>query len=92
MELNAFDAQLAVAQAHDRAVGGFRGDDQIARKRFSFDDQGVIAGSAKILRQLAIDRFAVVLHFAGLAVHYFRRANHAAAESQSHGLMPQANS
>ena len=63
----------------------------VSRQRFSLDDQRVVARGLKILRQAAKDRFAVVMNFAGLAVHHLRRANHAAAKRRADRLMPQAN-
>src|ERR1700722_5557827 len=39
MKLHAFDAEFAVAQAHDDAVIGFGGNLEVARKRCALDDQ-----------------------------------------------------
>src|SRR5271155_5656151 len=39
MKLHAFDAEFAVAQAHDDAVIGFGGNFEVARKGFAFDDE-----------------------------------------------------
>src|SRR4029077_870468 len=53
MELDAFDAEFAVAKSHDCAVGGFGGNFQRARERFALDDQRMIARGLKILREAA---------------------------------------
>ena len=34
---------------------------------------------------------SIVMNFAGLSVHHFRRADHAAAKRRADRLMPQAN-
>ena len=43
VELDAFDFVAAVTKTHDDAVAGFGGDGQLARQRFSFDNERVIA-------------------------------------------------
>ena len=58
---------------------------------FPFDDERVVARGHEVLRQLAKNRFVVVMDAAGLAVHDFRRANDASAESVADGLMAQAD-
>jgi len=44
VELDAFDFVAAVAEAHDDAVVGFRGDGELAGQGFSFDNERMIAG------------------------------------------------
>jgi hypothetical protein len=39
MELDAFERQLPVAQAHDFPVFRLRGDRQAPRQRFAFDNE-----------------------------------------------------
>jgi len=39
MELHALDGKLAMAQAHDGAIGGLGGDFERLRKRFSLDNK-----------------------------------------------------
>ena len=66
MELDAFDRQLAVADAHHLAVGRPRGDLQLVRDR----DRGerVVAAGLEVLRQPGEDAAAVVLDGRRLAV------------------------
>ena len=52
VELHAFDRQLAMAQAHDEAVG-LGGDFQFLGQAFPLDDQRVVARGNEILLQLA---------------------------------------
>ena len=64
----------------------------VARKRFALDDQRMVARGGEMLRQsLRKIVFAVVMDFAGFAVHHFGRANHLAAECRADGLMAEAN-
>ena len=90
MELNAFDGELAMAEAHDDAVG-FGGDFEAARQRAVFDDERMIARGFEVLREIAKNGFAVVMNFAGLAVHDFFCADDFAAEGVADGLMAEAN-
>ena len=91
VELDAFDGKLAVAEAHDDAVGGFGGDFEAARQRAAFDDERMIARGFEILREAAKNRFAVVMNFAGLTVHDFFRADDFATERVADGLMAEAD-
>ncbi len=91
VELDAFDGKLAVAEAHDDAVGGFGGDFEAARQRAAFHDERMVARSFEILREAAKNRSAVVVNFAGFAVHDFFRADDFAAERVADGLMAEAN-
>lgn len=91
MELDAFDRKLPVAEAHDDAVGGFGGNFQAARERAAFDDERMVARGFEILREAAKNRLAVVMNFAGFAVHDFFRADDFAAERIADGLMAEAN-
>ena len=74
VELHALDRQLAVAQAHDRAVGGLGGDLEHVGQAVAVDDQRVVAGGLERVGQAGeharrrrgwIER--------GLAVHQLRR-------------------
>ena len=91
MELDAFDAEFAVAEAHDGAIGSLGGNFERTRERFALDDQRVIARGLKILREAAKDRFAIVVNFAGFPVHDFWRANYAAAKCGANCLVAEAN-
>src|SRR5580704_12260466 len=91
MELDAFNAQLAMAQAYDGAVGGFGGNLKRAGQRFALDNQGVVTRRCEPLRQAAKEGLAVVLDFARLAMHQPGRADHAAAECRADGLMPETH-
>src|SRR3984893_19579216 len=91
MELDAFDAEFAVAQAHDGAIGGLGGNFERARERFALDDQRVVARGLKILRESTKDGFAIVVNFACFPVHNFCRADYAATKCGAYGLVPEAN-
>jgi hypothetical protein len=91
VELDAFDAQLAVAKAHDGTVCGFGGNFERTRERFALDNQRVIARSLKILGEAAKDGLAIVVNFAGFSVHDFWRADYAAAECGANCLVAEAN-
>ena len=91
MELDTFDFVAAVAEAHDDAIAGFGGDGQLSRKRFSLDDERMIARGRERLGQLAEDILSIVMNFTGLAVKEFWSANDFAAEGRADGLMAKAN-
>ena len=91
MELHALEAEFPVAQAHDDAIGGFGGNLQVAWKRFALDDERVVARRCEWLCEVFKNTTAVVLDFAGLAVHQFLRADDASTESRSDGLMAKAH-
>src|SRR5580658_9799526 len=91
VELYTFHPQLSVTQAHNRAVIGFGRDFQGARQRFALDDQRMIARGDERLRQVVKYGLAIVLDFAGLAMHQLSRANHTAAKRRADGLMAKAN-
>ena len=91
MELDAFEFVAAMAEAHDDAVVGFGGDGQLARKRFAFDDERMIARGGEWLCQIAENIFAIVVDFAGLAVKELRRANDFAAKCRADRLMAEAD-
>src|SRR5262249_44807772 len=68
MELDAFQFAAPVADAHDDAVIGFRGDGEFARQRLALDNQRMITGSGEGIRQLAKHALCVVMDAAGLPV------------------------
>src|SRR5690348_11605439 len=80
-----------MAQAHDCAVGSFGGDFEAAGKRTAFNDERVVARGFEILRELAENRFAVVVNPAGFSVHDSFGAHNFAAESVADGLMSEAD-
>src|SRR5271165_5421950 len=91
MKLHAFDRILAVAQAHDRPVGGTRGDLQIFGKIFLRDNERVVAGAGHRAGDAGEDGLPVVFDFAGLAVHQLWGANHIAAEGCADGLVAETD-
>lgn len=91
MELDAFDAEFAVAQPHDGAICGFGRNFERPRKRFALDNQRVIARGLKILGEAAKDRLAIVVNFAGFSMHDFWRADHAAAKCGANSLVAETN-
>ena len=72
MELHALDRQLAVAQAHDRAVGGLGGDLEHVGQPSAIDHEGVVAGGLERVGQAGEHAGAVVVHERRLAVHQLR--------------------
>ena len=80
MELHALDGERAVAQAHDLALRGPRGDLEAVGQRRALDDQRVVARRLERARQPREDARAVVLDRRGPPVHQPRRAHHLAAE------------
>src|SRR5882724_10387979 len=91
MELHTFDFVAAVAEAHDDAVVGFRGDGELARERFALHDERVVASCGEGIRQHAKNVLAIVMDLAGLAVKKFRGADNLATERGADGLMSQAH-
>src|ERR1700675_53118 len=91
VELHPFDAQFAMAEPHDGSVGGFCGNFERARQRFSLDDQRMIPRGLKILGEAAEHGLAIVMDFAGFPVHDFRRAYHTPAKRRADRLVPQAH-
>jgi len=91
MELDAFELQLTMAQAHDKAVG-FGGNLELAGEPFLFHDQRMVTRGYEILRKFAKNGFAIVMDSAGFAVHQRRSAYHITSERVANGLMAEANS
>ena len=52
MELDAFEFVAAVAETHDDAVVGFRGDGEFAREGFALDDERMIASRREGVRRV----------------------------------------
>ena len=92
MKLNALDLHLAVAQAHDKAVGRSGGDFQAGGKALAFHDKRMVTGGLERVGQAFENGPAVVMDLAGLAMHQLRRPDDLAAESLPDGLMAEANS
>src|ERR1700756_569233 len=91
MELHAFQRPLAVAPAHDKAVG-FGGNPERGGEPFLFHDQRMVTRGYEILGQFAKNGFAIVMDSAGFAVHQRRSAYHITSERVANGLMAEANS
>ena len=70
---------------------GPRGDFELFGQAFFGDDQRVVARAGHRGGDVFEDGPAVVLDFAGLAVHQLRGANDIAAEGRSDGLMAEAD-
>src|SRR5690606_3620943 len=86
VELHALDAQLAMAQAHDLAVVGPRGDLEAVGQRLALDRQRVVADRGERVGQPAKDADPRVVDRRGLAVHHLLRAHHLAAERRADRL------
>src|SRR5215813_4629044 len=91
MKLDAFNRQRLVAQAHDLAVDGPRGDIETIRQRRSLDRERVVARGLERRRQAAEYTGTGVRDRRRLAVHQCLRADDLAAESLSERLMTQAD-
>jgi len=96
VELDAFNGQGAMAQAHDDGSiavvrGGAGGDDEVGGQGLLGDDQRVVAGAGEGRFQALEDALAVMIDRAGLAVHQVRGADHLAAEGLADGLMAEAD-
>jgi len=96
MELHAFDRKPFMPQAHNHAgvaiLGGVGADLQIFRQAFFLDDQRVVARGCHGRAEILEDCSAIVLDFAGFAVHQFGGAYDFGAEGRADGLMSQAHS
>ncbi len=95
MELDAFDGQGAMAQAHDDGLAVFAsgtgGDFELIRQAFFADDERVIARASEGRRQAGEDALAVVFDGTGFAVHELGGADDLATEGCSDGLMAEAD-
>src|SRR5208282_1067301 len=91
VELDAFDREIAVAEAHDHAVFRHGGDGQAARESAAFDHQRMIARGGERAGQAAKQGFAVVADLAGFSVHEARGADHAPAKRLADALMTEAD-
>src|SRR5712692_1371322 len=69
VELHRLDRQLLVAERHNHAVFGFRGDLQAARKRFAFREQRMVPPNLEALRQSFEHALAAMRDPRRLAVH-----------------------
>src|ERR1700736_5381336 len=91
MELDAFEFVPAVADTHDDAIIGLRGDGELARQRLALDDERGIARGGEGIGKLAEDALGVVVNLAGFAVEELRSANDFSSEGRANGLMPEAH-
>ena len=91
MKLHALDVELAVAQAHDLALGGPRADLEARRERRALDDERVVARRLEGAGEPREEAAAVVQDGRGLAVHQAPGADDAAAEGLPDGLVPEAH-
>ena len=91
MELHAVDGELAVAQAHDFALGGFGGDFERGGEGLALDEQGVVARGFEGIGQAGEDAGAVVQDGRGLSVHEPASADDVAAEDVADALVAEAN-
>ena len=100
VELHSLYRQGSMAQTHnDRpallsGAAGFRRagrNFQLPGQRVLGNDQRVIASARERRRQSREDALAIVIYFAGLAMHQAVRAHYQPAKRLSNGLMPKAN-
>jgi hypothetical protein len=96
MELDTFNREFPVPQAHDDPCSVFvrspGADFQIAWQILLGDDQRVVAGRGHRRRQAAKDGLAIMLNLTGFAVHQVFRAHHLASEGSADGLVSEADS
>ena len=91
MELHALDGVLAVADAHDRAVGRRRRDLEAVGHAVGRDGEGVVAGRGERRRQAGEDAAPVVLDRRRLAVHQLGRADDGRPVGVGDGLVAEAH-
>ena len=91
MELHPLDAQGAVAQSHDHAVGRGGRDLQLVGHRVGLHHQRVVAGGDEGIGQAGEDALPVVVDLRGLAVHQMRGGHDAAAVGLADALVAQAD-
>src|SRR5260370_14822403 len=90
MELDAVGRVPCMAQAHDGAVGGPCGDDELCWKRSPLDDQRVISGRLERIGDAGQHARVVVADPRGLAVRWFV-ADDAGAEGLAQALVAEAD-
>src|SRR6185437_6491014 len=98
VELDAFDGQGLVAEAHDgagvgcAAAGGHAcGDLEFLWDRVFADDQRVVTRAGHGLREVAEDAAIIVLDRRGLAVHELGGTDDLGTEGRADGLMAEAD-
>src|SRR6478672_3481730 len=91
MELDAFDGQTLVANAHDVAVVGPCRDFETLRQRLAVDHERVIARRDEWIRQVPENAAAVMPNGRSLAVHELARVHDASTESLSYALVAEAH-
>src|SRR4051812_25158031 len=91
MELHALDGQRAVANAHDLAVFGPRGDLQLGRTARALDRKRMVARRLVWAGQPCENAMALVVDARNLAVHERLRMHDAAAERLADRLVAEAH-
>ncbi|OQA63626.1 MAG: hypothetical protein BWY39_00772 [Spirochaetes bacterium ADurb.Bin269] len=91
MELDSFDIELLVPDAHDVAVYGAGGDLEAVGKARFFDYEAVVAGKGSLRADCAEHAPAVETHFLGDAVLDELGADDLAAEGAADRLMAEAD-
>lgn len=91
VELDAFDRQFFVTQAHDQPVGRFGRDFEHVGQRFAVDNEGMVATRVELALDSGEQRSSVVLHCHRLAVHRLGPADYVSAEMLPDCLMAEAN-
>src|ERR687894_2178045 len=90
MKLDALDGEVAVADAHYRAVRGAARHDEAVRQGVGLDDERVVAGRLEALVEAGVDALAVVQDLRGLSVDGLA-AHDPGPEGLPDGLVPQAH-
>src|SRR6266496_6543033 len=91
MKLDAFDAKLAVAHAHDLAVFALGRDLETRRQAGAFDHQRMIARRRERAREALKDAVAAMRHPRELAVHDAAGSYDASTECLADRLMAEAH-
>ncbi len=89
--MHAPDRELAVAQAHDLALGGFGGNFEAGRQGDALDQQRVVPGGLKRLWETGEDVSTAVLDRGHLTVHEAAGAHDLATKIMAQGLVTEAN-
>ena len=91
VELHALDGQRLVADAHDFAVVGPRGDVEAVGQRLALDGQRMVTGAGQRVGQALEDADILVVHRRNLTVHQLLGMHDPAAEGLADRLVAEAD-
>src|SRR5260370_17831330 len=91
MKLHPLDREFLVPESHDFVFGGARADFEGGRDSSGIYYRGMITHRVEGIRQVREDRFAIVNHRRGLAMHHPARAAYLRAEPLASTLITPAH-